>query len=80
MQEVGLDHGHQSVQRRCAWYVKRTLGHGFLYKKCQEADRGPDGKLAFCRDANTLEVHSDASFGPVERNLTRVFLQFGLEG
>ena len=45
-------------------YLKRTLGHGLLYKKCQEADRGPDGKLAFCRDANTLEVHSDASFGP----------------
>ena len=31
-----------------------------LYKKCQEAGRGPDGKLA----SNTLEVHSDASFGP----------------
>ena len=45
-------------------YLKRTLGHGLLYKKCQEADRGPDGKLAFCRDSNTLEVHSDASFGP----------------
>ena len=44
-------------------YLKRTLGHGLLYKKCQEADRGPDGKLAFCRDSNTLEVHSDASFG-----------------
>ena len=45
-------------------YLKRTLGHGSLYTKCQAADRGPDGKLAFCRDANTLEVHSDASFGP----------------
>ena len=45
-------------------YLKRTLGHRLLYKKCQKADRGPDGKLAFCRDANTLEVHSDASLGP----------------
>ena len=40
------------------------MGHGLLYQKCQEADRGPNGNLAFCRDANTLEVHSDASFGP----------------
>ncbi|CAL1162674.1 unnamed protein product [Cladocopium goreaui] len=50
--------------RQTLGYLKATVGHGLLYQKCQEADRGPNGNLAFCRDANTLEVHSDASFGP----------------
>ena len=45
-------------------YLKRTLGHGLLYKKCQEAGRGP-------RTRRSVRV---------ERDLTRVFLQFGLEG
>lgn len=60
MSEEGLPTGY----RQTLGYLKATVGHGLLYQKCQEADRGPDGNLAFCRDANTLEVHSDASFGP----------------
>ena len=51
------------VGRQTLGYLKATVGHGLLYQKCQEADRGPDGNLALCRDANTLEVHSDVSFG-----------------
>ena len=45
-------------------YLKGTVGHGLWYGPLREADRGPNGNLAFCRDATTLEVHSDASFGP----------------
>ena len=46
-------------------YLKATVGHGLLYQKCQEIGRPwARWEFRFCRDANTLEVHSGASFGP----------------